>query len=110
MRKFFFFTSIFILSGLLTFSYVHFRPMEEKEYAAVTKSVYADRTENGPEEFLIVDQDGFLVVYQISSGCIYENTKIKTGLLPADIRKKIQKGYRISGCRELYSFLENCSS
>ncbi|MCI5902143.1 MAG: hypothetical protein MRZ74_06430 [Blautia sp.] len=113
MRKFFFFTGIFIISGLLILSELSpgkVREEEEKEIVTSVDTVYAKMSTETQKEFLIADRGGFLMVYDTSTGRIFEKTKIRTESLPEKLREKIRRGYRIRGVMTLYSFMENYSS
>lgn len=63
-----------------------------------------------PYEYIIVEEDGYLVVYCSDRKTIYFQTDIRYAELNQEIQEKIRNGYGITDVRELYDFLENYSS
>lgn len=63
-----------------------------------------------PYEYVIVNDNGYLTVYQKDLKTVYFQTDIPYAELHAELQKKIDQGYLIQDAEELYDFLENYSS
>lgn len=62
-----------------------------------------------PYEYVIVNDNGYLTVYQKDLKTVYFQTDIPYAELHAELQKKIDQGYLIQDAEELYDFLENYS-
>lgn len=63
-----------------------------------------------PYEYVIVNDNGYLTVYQKDLKTVYFQTNIPYAELHTELQKKIDQGYLIQDAEELYDFLENYSS
>ena len=63
-----------------------------------------------PYEYVIVNDNGYLTVYQKDLKTVYFQTDIPYAELQTELQKKIDQGYLIQDAEELYDFLENYSS
>ncbi|MBS5674160.1 MAG: hypothetical protein KHW88_08685 [Lachnospiraceae bacterium] len=63
-----------------------------------------------PYEYVIVNDNGYLTVYQKDLKTVYFQTDIPYAELHTELQKKIDQGYLIQDAEELYDFLENYSS
>lgn len=61
-------------------------------------------------EFLLVDHNDYVAVYQLPEREIYEYTDVIMEVLPEDVQKEVQHGKYIRNEEELYNFLENYTS
>ena len=61
-------------------------------------------------EFLLVDHNDYVAVYQLPEREIYEYTDVIMEVLPEDVQKEVQHGKHIKNEEELYNFLENYTS
>ena len=61
-------------------------------------------------EFLLVDHNDYVAVYQLPEREIYEYTDVIMEVLPEDVQKEVQHGKYIKNEEELYNFLENYTS
>ena len=60
--------------------------------------------------FLLVENNGYVVVEYFQGGEIYDETSIHVRDLPEDLQREIINGIPIKNFSELYDFLENFSS
>ena len=77
------------------------------------KALAAEETGVDPSnqyEFLLVDHNDYVAVYQLSEREIYEYTDVIMEVLPEDVQKEVQHGKYIKNEEELYNFLENYTS
>ena len=63
-----------------------------------------------PYEYVIVNDNGYLTVYQKDLKTVYFQTDIPYAELHTELQEKIDQGYLIQDAEELYDFLENYSS
>ena len=63
-----------------------------------------------PYEYVVVNDNGYLTVYQKDLKTVYFQTDIPYAELHTELQKKIDQGYLIQDAEELYDFLENYSS
>lgn len=63
-----------------------------------------------PYEYVIVNENGYLTVYQKDLKTVYFQTDIPYTKLHTELQEKVDKGYLIQDAEELYDFLENYSS
>lgn len=66
--------------------------------------------EDGMYEFLLVDHNDYVAVYQLPEREIYEYTDVIMEVLPEEVQKEVQEGKYIKNEEELYNFLENYTS
>lgn len=77
------------------------------------KALAAEETGVDPSnqyEFLLVDHNDYVAVYQLPEREIYEYTDVIMEVLPEDVQKEVQHGKYIKNEEELYNFLENYTS
>lgn len=60
--------------------------------------------------FFVIEEDGYLVIYDKSSMKRYDETTILVENLPEKLRLKVQEGIYFMNEEELYAFLESYSS
>ena len=58
-----------------------------------------------PYEYVIVNDNGYLTVYQKDLKTVYFQTDIPYAELHTELQKKIDQGYLIQDAEELYDFL-----
>ncbi len=63
-----------------------------------------------PYEYVVVNDNGYLTVYQKDLKTVYFQTDIPYAELHTELQEKIDQGYLIQDAEELYDFLENYSS
>ena len=61
-------------------------------------------------QFLIIEEDGYLVIYNQITSERYDNTSIYVKDLPERLQKELESGLYFYNEQELYDFLENYSS
>ena len=61
-------------------------------------------------QFLIIEEDGYLVIYNQNTSERYDNTSIYVKDLPERLQKELESGLYFYNEQELYDFLENYSS
>lgn len=85
--------------------------IEEETAAQITESVIKI-TESASKgaRFLIIEEDGYLVIYDRITETRYDNTSILKKNLPERLQKELEKGLYFLNEQELYEFLENYSS
>lgn len=85
---------------------------EKKQEKTKPKQEEMKETSNSetPYEYVIVNDNGYLTVYQKDLKTVYFQTDIPYAKLHAGLQEKIDKGYLIQDAEELYDFLENYSS
>ena len=68
--------------------------------------------ESNPKQakFLIIEEDGYLVIYNQITSERYDNTSIYVKDLPDRLQKELENGLYFLNEQELYDFLENYSS
>ena len=77
------------------------------------KALAAEETGVDPSnqyEFLLVDHNDYVAVYQLPEREIYEYTDVIMEVLPEDVQKEVQHGKYIKNEEALYNFLENYTS
>lgn len=62
------------------------------------------------ERFLVVEEDGYLVIYDRMNRKRYDETTIKIGDLPERLQEELEDGLYFVNEEELYAFLETYSS
>lgn len=63
-----------------------------------------------PYEYVIVEEEGYLLVYMQDLETIYMYTDIRLAELSEELQEEIRRGKTFSDLWELYAFLENYSS
>lgn len=63
-----------------------------------------------PYEFILMEENGYVVVYHKDKKTLYASTDILISDLPEKLQKEIEEGKYISSEEQLYNFLENYSS
>lgn len=63
-----------------------------------------------PYEYILREEDGFIVVYYADGETVYSNTAILVDELPYDLQQEIKQGKQMYSKSELYNFLESYSS
>lgn len=61
-------------------------------------------------EYVLVDHNNYVAVYQLPERTIYEYTDVIMDVLPEETREEIRKGKYLRNEEELYNFLENYTS
>lgn len=72
----------------------------------------SSETEEATEEdyhFLVSDLNGYVAVFT-EKGSLYEFTDIRMDHLENDMKKRIENGIKFQKAKELFTFLESCSS
>ena len=62
------------------------------------------------ERFFVIEEDGYLVIYDRQTKRRYDETTILFNDLPERLQERIEEGLYFMDEEELYSFLENYSS
>lgn len=63
-----------------------------------------------PYAYLIIEQDGVLVVYESDGATVFFETNIRIKNLDTGLQEKIKEGLPFANEKELYDFLESYSS
>ncbi len=63
-----------------------------------------------PEGFVLLEEDGFVAVYEADRKTRYSTTGILLEELPEELQQEIQQGKVIESEEQLYNFLESYSS
>ena len=63
-----------------------------------------------PYEYILKEEDGFVVVYYADGETLYDETAILLEQLPWRLQRENAEGKKISSETELYNFLESYSS
>lgn len=87
-------------------------PPEKNEEKSKPKQEEMKETSGSetPYEYVVVNDNGYLTVYQKDLKTVYFQTDIPYAELHTELQKKIDQGYLIQDAEELYDFLENYSS
>lgn len=82
------------------------------EEASMKKDVSEPAQEAATEayEFILVNDDNYVAVYQLPENEIYEYTDVIMDVLPAELQEEIRQGKYLRNEEELYNFLENYTS
>ena len=87
---------------------------EETEMAEMTEVAEEKTTEimnvQEPYEFLILEQNGVLVVYDDTGSTVIFETNITTQHMDAQTLELLQEGIKVTDESELYALLESYSS
>ncbi len=68
-----------------------------------------DEKETADYNFLVGELNGYVAVYT-SSGSLYEFTDIRVDLLEDSVKERIKDGIKFQKAKEMFTFLESCSS
>ena len=90
-------------SGLLNYQLVYYSP----SYVTIRKNY---DTSSNVEQYLLKNENGYIVVYKYPDNEFYHNTGIMTLSIDDETRKSIDSGDLILNIEELYDFLESHSS
>lgn len=82
---------------------------ENSTTAEETVIEVSDHTTSG-ERFFVIEEDGYLVIYDRQTKRRYDETTILFNDLPERLQERIVEGLYFMDEEELYSFLENYSS
>lgn len=63
-----------------------------------------------PFEYILKEENGFVVVYHTDQKTIYASTGIQISKLPEELQQEIREGKYVGSEEQLYNFLENYSS
>lgn len=63
-----------------------------------------------PVEYVLYEEDGYVVVYRADKKTIYANTDIRISRLSQELQEEIKEGKPVYSEAELYNFLESNSS
>lgn len=63
-----------------------------------------------PEGFVLLEEDGFVAVYEADRKTRYSTTGILLDELPEELQQEIRQGKVVEGDEQLYNFLESYSS
>lgn len=63
-----------------------------------------------PYQFVLLEEDGYVIVYRGDGTTYYDNTAIPIDSLPRKLQEEIKNGKGIGSEEELYNFLESYSS
>jgi hypothetical protein len=80
-----------------------------KPEATETESVTSSK-EEGSYSYIILEEDGHLLVYYSDNMTVFFDSGIPAGNLPESLLPELETGIRFSDEEELYEFLENYSS
>jgi hypothetical protein len=82
---------------------------EAKPDATETESVTSSKEESS-YSYIILEEDGHLLVYYSDNMTVFFDSGIPAGNLPESLLTELETGIRFSDEEELYEFLENYSS
>jgi 5'-3' exonuclease len=85
------------------------READAKTDATETESVTSSTAEDG-YSYIILEEDGHLLVYYSDNMTVFFDSGILTKNLPDGIKQELKTGIRFEDEDELYEFLENYSS
>ena len=83
---------------------------ETEQEEKVTEEELAITNMNIPYEYVIVEEEGYLLVYMQDLETIYMYTNIRLAELSESLQEEIRIGKPFKDLKELYDFLENYSS
>ena len=84
-------------------------PLERQTPEKNTDELTAD-TNIEAYQFVLVNNDNYVTVYQLPENEIYEYTDVIMDVLPAELQEEIRQGKYLRNEEELYNFLESYSS
>ena len=83
--------------------------METVETLSKKESSETEETTEEDYHFLVSDLNGYVAVFT-EKGSLYEFTDIRMDQLENDMKKRIENGIKFQKAKELFTFLESCSS
>ncbi len=83
---------------------------EAQDETAIPEPAAADVAAEETYEYVLVDHNNYVAVYQLPERTIYEYTDVIMDVLPEETREEIRKGKYLRNEEELYNFLENYTS
>ena len=83
---------------------------EQEEKVTEEETELAITNMNIPYEYVIVEEEGYLLVYMQDLETIYMYTNIRLAELSESLQEEIRIGKPFKDLKELYDFLENYSS
>lgn len=83
---------------------------EELDKTVILKAEDRNETAEESYEYVLVDHNNYVAVYQLPERTIYEYTDVIMDVLPEETREEIRKGKYLRNEEELYNFLENYTS
>lgn len=86
------------------------RETEQKEALTEEETDLAITNMDIPYEYVIVEEEGYLLVYMQDLETIYMYTDIRLAELSESLQEEIRLGKPFKDLKELYDFLENYSS
>lgn len=85
-------------------------PQTENENETVAAEPDTEDVVEETYEYVLVDHNNYVAVYQLPERTIYEYTDVIMDVLPEETREEIRKGKYLRNEEELYNFLENYTS
>ena len=85
-------------------------PQTENENETVVAEPDTEDVVEETYEYVLVDHNNYVAVYQLPERTIYEYTDVIMDVLPEETREEIRKGKYLRNEEELYNFLENYTS
>ena len=90
----------------------------EQELASNQQKIQEESNDNAvksdavvkPYEFVLCEEDGYIIVYNADKKTVYSKTDIRLDNLSVQLQKEIIAGKPIYSESELYNFLESYSS
>lgn len=82
---------------------------QETEHAVEAEAV-PDEAGLESYQFVLVNHDNYVTVYQLPERELYEYTDVILDVLPAELQEEIRRGKYLRSEEELYNFLENYTS
>lgn len=83
---------------------------ENEDETVAAEPDTADAVAEETYEYVLVDHNNYVAVYQLPERTIYEYTDVIMDVLPEETREEIRKGKYLRNEEELYNFLENYTS
>lgn len=83
--------------------------VETVETLSKKESSETEETTEEDYHFLVSDLNGYVAVFT-EKGSLYEFTDIRMDKLENDMKKRIENGIKFQKAKELFTFLESCSS
>ncbi len=119
--------AVVLCGSAYTIGYYYSVRQSEKEMAKEQALLEAQRAEETLEEdkrpnsqesaaeavsyeYVLGEQDGYVIVYYADQKTVYSITDIPVKYLSSELQREISEGKPISGEEELYNFLESHSS
>lgn len=103
-------TVIACLFIIYQISYNEAHERHERERVAEEKALQTEGKAYKENGYMIMERDGYVIVFHSDMETVYEYTTIKAEHLPEDVREQISQGMYVENIKEVYGFLENYSS